>query len=103
MGEGLDAQKILDVMTAAMSQVGGRFQRNEIYVREMLTAARAMKEAMVVLVPVGMMWKGVNLAVVDLGTNVPPERFVEAAREKPDNVRAMARAVKKCGRYPISV
>jgi 5-methyltetrahydrofolate--homocysteine methyltransferase len=28
-----------------------------------------------------MMWKGANMAVVDLGTNVPPERFVEAARE----------------------
>ena len=30
---------------------------------------------------VSMMWKGANLDVVDLGTNVPAERFVEAARE----------------------
>ena len=30
---------------------------------------------------VGMMWKGANIAVVDLGTNVTPERFVAAARE----------------------
>jgi 5-methyltetrahydrofolate--homocysteine methyltransferase len=30
---------------------------------------------------VGMMWKGANIEVIDLGTNVPPERFAEAARE----------------------
>ena len=29
---------------------------------------------------VGMMWKGANIEVIDLGTNVPPERYVEAAR-----------------------
>ena len=28
-----------------------------------------------------MMWKGANIAVVDLGTNVPPAQFVAAARE----------------------
>jgi 5-methyltetrahydrofolate--homocysteine methyltransferase len=76
----------------------------------MLIAARAMKESSELLLPllvaegitpthtavigtvkgdlhdigknlVGMMWKGANLAVVDLGTNVPPERFVAAVRE----------------------
>ena len=30
---------------------------------------------------VAMMWKGANIEVIDLGTNVTPERFVEAARE----------------------
>jgi len=79
-------------------------------VPEMLIAARAMKEAMAVLEPVlvgagiqpeakailgtvkgdlhdigknlvGMMWKGANIEVIDLGTNVPPERFVAAAKE----------------------
>ena len=43
--EGLAPQAILDAMTAAMGVVGGRFQRNEIFVPEMLIAARAMKEA----------------------------------------------------------
>ncbi len=110
LDEGVDPQAILDAMTASMRVVGGRFQRNEIYVPEMLIAARAMKEATAVLEPVlvgagirpeatavlgtvrgdlhdigknlvGMMWKGANLEVVDLGTNVPPERFAEAARE----------------------
>jgi 5-methyltetrahydrofolate--homocysteine methyltransferase len=76
----------------------------------MLISARAMKEATAVLEPVlvqagirpehtavlgtikgdlhdigknlvGMMWKGANIEVIDLGTNVTPERFVEAARE----------------------
>jgi 5-methyltetrahydrofolate--homocysteine methyltransferase len=107
---GLPAQTILDAMTGAMQEVGGRFQRNEIYVPEMLIAARAMKEAMAVLEPVlvgagikpeatavlgtvkgdlhdigknlvGMMWKGANIEVIDLGTNVPADRFAQAAKE----------------------
>ena len=108
--EGIAAQTILDAMTAAMTVVGGRFQRAEIFVPEMLIAARAMKESMAFLEPllagagirpeatavigtvkgdlhdigknlVGMMWKGANIEVIDLGTNVPPERFVAAAKE----------------------
>jgi 5-methyltetrahydrofolate--homocysteine methyltransferase len=107
--EGRDPGAILDAMTAAMGIVGGRFQRNEIFVPEMLISARAMKEATALLEPllvaadirpeatavigtvkgdlhdigknlVGMMWKGANIEVIDLGTNVPPERYVEAAR-----------------------
>jgi len=107
---GLPPQTILDAMTSAMQVVGGRFQRNEIYVPEMLIAARAMKEAMAVLEPVlvgagiqpeatailgtvrgdlhdigknlvGMMWKGANIEVIDLGTNVAADRFVQAAKD----------------------
>jgi len=108
--EGMDARTVLDAMTAAMEVIGGRFQRQEIYVPEMLISARAMKEATAVLEPVlvkagirpehtavigtikgdlhdigknlvGMMWKGANIEVIDLGTNVTPERFVAAAQE----------------------
>jgi 5-methyltetrahydrofolate--homocysteine methyltransferase len=93
-----------------MEVIGARFQCQEIYVPEMLISARAMKEATAVLEPVlvkagirpehtavlgtikgdlhdigknlvGMMWKGANIEVIDLGTNVTPERFVEAAKE----------------------
>ena len=46
------AQEILDVMVGAMDVVGQRFQKNEIFVPEMLIAARAMKEAMGLLEPV---------------------------------------------------
>jgi 5-methyltetrahydrofolate--homocysteine methyltransferase len=106
----IDPRSILAAMTVAMDTVGGRFQRNEVYVPEILVAARAMKEAMAVLEPelagagirpehtailgtvsgdlhdigknlVGMLWKGANIDVIDLGTNVPAERFAEAAKE----------------------
>ncbi len=107
---GLAPQVVLDALVLGMDDVGARFQRNEAFVPEMLIAARAMKEAMAILEPkllaagirpeftavigtvqgdlhdigknlVAMMWKGANFNVVDLGTNVPAERFVEAARE----------------------
>ena len=103
-------REILDAMVAAMDDVGGRFQRNEIFVPEMLIAARAMKESMALLEPqlvaagikpvakavigtvsgdlhdigknlVAMMWKGANFDVIDLGTNVSPDKFVDAAKE----------------------
>jgi 5-methyltetrahydrofolate--homocysteine methyltransferase len=94
----------------AMAVVGEKFKTGEIFVPEMLIAARAMKEAMVLLEPlltkagikpkytavigtvqgdlhdigknlVAMMWKGANFGVVDLGVNVPPEKFVAAVKE----------------------
>ncbi|MFO7901180.1 MAG: corrinoid protein [Pirellulaceae bacterium] len=100
----------MDAMVGAMDYVGQRFQKNEIFVPEMLIAARAMKEAMSVLEPmlvdagiqpvakaiigtvegdlhdigknlVAMMWKGANFDVIDLGTNVPPQKFVAAVKE----------------------
>jgi 5-methyltetrahydrofolate--homocysteine methyltransferase len=103
-------QEILDAMVTAMDDVGQRFQRSEVFVPEMLIAARAMKEAMALLEPllvaagikpvakaiigtvkgdlhdigknlVAMMWRGANFEVIDLGTNVSPEQFVQAAKE----------------------
>ena len=94
-------------LVPAMAVIGEQYKRNEIFVPEMLIAARAMKEAMAVLEPrlvaagitpkftavigtvhgdlhdigknlVGIMLKGANFRVVDLGTNVPPVKFVEA-------------------------
>jgi len=108
--QGLDPETILAAMTTAMEVVGFKFQRNEVYVPEMLIAARAMKESTALLEPllsaagirpeftavigtvqgdlhdigknlVGMMWKGANIEVIDLGSDVPPDRFVAAARE----------------------
>jgi len=107
---GTDPKVVLAALVAGMDDVGGKFQRNEAFVPEMLIAARAMKESMAVLEPVlvkagikpeftavvgtvqgdlhdigknlvAMMWRGAHFNVVDLGTNVPPEKFVEAARE----------------------
>ena len=108
--EGLDPRTILGAMTVAMEVVGAKFQCQEIYVPEMLIAARAMKEATAVLEPVlvkagirpehtavlgtikgdlhdigknlvGMMWKGANIDVIDLGVNVSAESFVSAVGE----------------------
>lgn len=107
---GLSPQTILDALVGGMDEVGQKFQQNLIFVPEMLIAARAMKEAMALLEPhlvkagikpkytavigtvegdlhdigknlVAMMWRGANFAVVDLGTNVPAGKFVEAARQ----------------------
>jgi 5-methyltetrahydrofolate--homocysteine methyltransferase len=97
-------------LVPGMMIVGERFKRNEIFVPEMLIAARAMKEALKILEPmlvaagvkpeytavigtvegdlhdigknlVAMMWKGANIEVIDLGVNVPPAKFVEAVTQ----------------------
>jgi 5-methyltetrahydrofolate--homocysteine methyltransferase len=110
LDEGMDPLTILDAMTEAMGVVGDRFARNEIYVPEMLISARAMKGAVALLEPllvgsghvpdktavmgtikgdlhdigknlVGMMLKGANFEIVDLGTNTTAEKFLAAARE----------------------
>jgi len=109
--EGVRPGDLVDLaLVPAMAEVGERFKNNEIFVPEMLIAARAMKEAMTVLEPwllaagvapkytaligtvegdlhdigknlVSVMWKGANVNVIDLGTNVPAARFIEAIRE----------------------
>ena len=97
-------------LVPGMAEVGDRFKRNEYFVPEMLIAARAMKEAMAMLEPllakagikpkytavlgtvqgdlhdigknlVAMMWKGANIGVVDLGSNVSPDKFVAAVKQ----------------------
>ncbi|MFW5859432.1 MAG: cobalamin B12-binding domain-containing protein [Planctomycetota bacterium] len=102
--------EILQALLAGMDDVGRRFKAGQVFVPEVLIAARAMKEAMAELEPalvdagirpeltavigtvqgdlhdigknlVAMMLKGANFAVVDLGTNVPADTFVTAARE----------------------
>ena len=107
---GVDPRTVLAAMTAAMDVVGKKFQEGELFVPEMLIAARAMKAGTEILEPVllaagvkpefravvgtvegdlhdigknlvGMMWKGGGIEVIDLGVNVAPARFVEAARE----------------------
>jgi len=114
--QGVPAEVLLqDGLIAAMREVGRLFEENEIYVPEMLVAARAMKATVAVLKPrliehavqssgtvaigtvqgdlhdigknlVAMMLQGSGFEVVDLGTDVPPERFVEAIRAGADVV-----------------
>ena len=110
--EGQDVSKVLNEgLLAGMSVVGDKFKRNEFYVPEVLIAARAMKSGMVILRPlltgkgvkgagtavlgtargdlhdigknlVGMMMEGAGFEVVDIGVDVPPDKFVEVAKEK---------------------
>jgi len=106
-------------LVPGMSAIGEKFKNNEVFVPEMLVAARAMKEAMSLLEPllvqagikpkhtvvigtvqgdlhdigknlVGMMLKGANFGVVDLGTNVDPAAFPNAAREHGASIIALS-------------
>ncbi len=109
--EGIPAQEILqDGLLAGMDVVGRRFKANEIFVPEVLVAARAMNVGAELLKPylseagvepkgkvilgtvkgdlhdigknlVRMMLEGKGLTVIDLGVDVPPEKFIDAAIE----------------------
>ncbi len=120
LAQGIPAETLLqDGLIAAMREVGQLFEEHEIYVPEMLVAARAMNAAVAVLKPrlikhavqssgtvaigtvqgdlhdigknlVAMMLRGSGFEVVDLGTDVPPERFIEAIRAGADVVALSA-------------
>jgi len=111
LSDGEEPGKILNEgLLAGMTVIGGRFKKNEVYVPEVLIAARAMKAGMEPLQPqlaaagvkpvgtavigtvkgdlhdigknlVGMMLEGAGLKVVDLGIDVEPQKFVDAAKE----------------------
>ncbi|MHC4463484.1 MAG: corrinoid protein [Planctomycetota bacterium] len=110
--EGTAAKSVLEEgLIAGMDVIGNRFKKNEIYIPEVLIAARAMKMAMEILEPelakagvkpvgklligtvqgdlhdigknlVAMMLKGAGFEVIDLGVDVGPEKFVEQAGSK---------------------
>lgn len=115
ISQGIDPQVIVnDSLIAGMNVIGVRFKADEIYVPEVLIAARAMHAGMNILKPlladsksssigkalvgtvkgdlhdigknlVIMMLEGAGFEVIDLGINVPPDKFVSAINEyKPD-------------------
>ncbi|NLW87258.1 MAG: cobalamin-binding protein [Planctomycetes bacterium] len=118
--DGLSPKDILESgLIAGMNVIGKRFKANEIYVPEVLIAARAMKGGMEVLQPalakagvkpiatvvlgtvkgdlhdigknlVGMMLTGGGLRVVDIGTDAPAEKFVDAVRRENADICAMS-------------
>jgi len=120
LSSGVPAADVLNQgLVAGMEVVGKRFKANEIYVPEVLIAARAMKAGMALLEPalakagvkpvgtvvlgtvkgdlhdigknlVGMMLTGGGLKVVDAGTDVPPEKFVEMVKSSGAQVCAMS-------------
>ena len=110
--EGTPVTQILEEgLIAGMSVIGEKFKNNEIYVPEVLIAARAMTQGAQLLKPlmieagvqsigkvcigtvqgdlhdigknlVKMMMEGKGLEVIDLGTDVSPETFVNTAIEQ---------------------
>jgi len=111
LSEGAAAKSVLDEgLIAGMDVIGARFKKNEVYIPEVLIAARAMKMAMEILEPeltkagvkpvgrfligtvqgdlhdigknlVAMMLKGAGFKVIDLGVDIGPEEFVEQAKD----------------------
>lgn len=109
--EGIPVQQILDEgLLSGMGVIGEKFKNNEVFVPEVLVAARAMNMGAQLLKPlmadagveaagkvcigtvkgdlhdigknlVRMMMEGKGLKVVDLGVDVSTEQFIEAARE----------------------
>ena len=109
--EGIPASEILDNgLLAGMDIIGQKFKNNEVFVPEVLVAARAMNRGVEILRPylvedgvetkgtvilgtvkgdmhdigknlVRMMMEGKGLEVIDIGVDVPTESFLDAARE----------------------
>jgi methylmalonyl-CoA mutase cobalamin-binding domain/chain len=118
LDEGVSAKIILEEgLMSGMSIIGVKFKNNEVFVPEVLIAARAMNAGTEILKPflvdagvvskgtvilgtvkgdlhdigknlVGMMMEGKGLKIVDLGTDVTPKQFVEAAVSNNANIIA---------------
>jgi methanogenic corrinoid protein MtbC1 len=111
LGEGAAAADILQVMIDAMGAVGEKFSTGAIFVPEMLIAAKAMSKGVEVLKPhlagkistslgtcvigtvkgdlhdigknlVAMMLESAGFTVIDLGVDVPADKFIAAINEE---------------------
>lgn len=110
--QGIDAKTILnDALLKGMDTIGGKFKREEVFVPEVLVAARAMNKGVDVLKPylqdredthlgkailgtvkgdlhdigknlVRIMLEGKGIEVIDLGVDIPAETFVEEAKKQ---------------------
>jgi 5-methyltetrahydrofolate--homocysteine methyltransferase len=120
LAEGASPQEVLDEgLIAGMQKLGQDFKNCVVYVPEVLVAARAMKAGADILKPklaesgakpvgvmvlgtvkgdlhdigknlVGMMAEGAGLQVIDIGVDVAPEKFVEAAQSNNATVVAIS-------------
>jgi len=117
LADGLGCESMLyDALIPSLEEVGARFERGDYFVPEMLIAARAMQGALDILRPLladsdasrvgtflmgtvkgdvhdigknlcNIMLEGAGFTVIDLGVNVPPEKFVAQIEEhNPDIV-----------------
>jgi 5-methyltetrahydrofolate--homocysteine methyltransferase len=120
MEKDLLASEILNNgLIAAMDEVGRRFEAGEFFVPEMLISARAMKAGLAALRPslgqegvktrgkavigtvrgdlhdigknlVGIMLEGAGFEVIDLGSDIPPERFAQVVREEQADILGLS-------------
>lgn len=120
LDEGANPEELLQkYMIPAMDEVGRLFEENEYFVPELLISARAMKAALEYIRPklaetgakpvgkvvigtvrgdlhdigknlVAAMLEGGGFEVIDLGVDVSPEKFIDAAREQGAQVIAMS-------------
>ena len=120
LDQGVSPKDILqDGLITGMDTIGIKFKNNEVYVPEVLIAARAMHAGMDVLKPflsdsgvepigkviigtvkgdlhdigknlVKMMMEGAGFEVIDLGVDVTVEKFVDAIKEHPSDILAMS-------------
>jgi len=118
--EKLTPKEILENgLIKGMSIIGGKFKRNEVYVPEVLIAARAMHAGMDILRPklvetgvknigkvaigtvkgdlhdigknlVKMMLEGAGFEVIDLGADINADKFVKAVKEHQPNILCMS-------------
>ena len=116
LAEGVSAQDLLEQgLIEGMKAIGARFRRDEVFVPDVLMSAKAMKTGMAHIRPyfqsgevkrrgtfiigtvagdmhdigknlVAMVAEGGGYEVIDLGIDVPTEKFLDAAAEKPDAV-----------------
>jgi len=120
LDQGVSPQAIMEEhLIPAMGDVGEKFESNEYFVPELLIAGRAMQESMKILNPllsqsgvkkigrvvigtvqgdlhdigknlVASMLEGGGFEVVDLGVDVSPDKFVDAARAKSGTIIALS-------------
>jgi corrinoid protein of di/trimethylamine methyltransferase len=120
LAAGVDPSELVQkYMIPAMDEVGKRFECNDYFVPELLIAARAMKISLALITPflvktgaepagrvvigtvqgdlhdigknlVASMLEGGGFQVIDLGVDVPPQKFVDAAKEKDGTIVALS-------------
>ena len=116
---GITVRMILDALIEGMDDIGRKFKNNEIFIPEVMISAKAMHAGLNILEPhlsksgiepvgkigigtvkgdlhdigknlVAMMFRGAGFKVIDLGIDVPIEKFVDTAKTKSVNIIAMS-------------
>ena len=120
IGQGIAVSDILNNgLVAGMNSIGVKFRENEVFVPDVLMAARAMKEGLEIIKPILLrekiqskgtivlgtvlgdlhdigknivcyMLQGAGYDVIDIGIDAPAEKFIEAARESGAQIIALS-------------